>query len=153
MFVFWLDEKENLIRYHRYIITTTPGLPWLLKPMNTKGTAILKPGQYVDTYALGFHGRGNFRHEALIQVLPVEVFRDNNKDDKIDLKGHDRGVFGINIHRASPWWDVTEQIDSYSAGCQVFQKKSDFEDFIRICKDSKLNRFTYTLINENQLLK
>lgn len=153
LFVFWLDEEERLINYYRYIITTTPGLPWLLKPMNKKGTAILKPDQYINTYALGFHGKGAFRHEALIQVLPVKVFRDNNKDDKIDMVGHDVGVFGINIHRASPWWDVTEHINSYSAGCQVFQRKSDFDEFIRICKSSELSRFTYTLIDEKDLVK
>lgn len=153
LFVFWLDNEKRLTRYHRYIITTEPGLPWLLKPLNKKGTAILKPGQYVDAYALGFHGKGSFRHEALIQVGPVEVYRDNNKDEKHDFVGSDKGLFGLNIHRASPWFDITEKIDTFSAGCQVFQSKKDFEEFIRICKDSNQERFTYTLIEENQLVK
>lgn len=153
LFVFWLDEDMRLTRYHRYIITTEPGLPWLLKPMNRKGAAILKPGQYIDAYALGFHGRGSFRHEALIQVLPVQVYRDNNRNDSHDFVGSDRGLFGLNIHRASAWFDITETIDTFSAGCQVFQTKKDFEEFIRICKDSEQRRFTYTLIEEKQLVK
>lgn len=153
LFVFWLDDRDRLIRYNRYIITTTPGLPWLLNPMNSRGTAILQPGQYIDTYAIGFHGRGSFRHEALVQVLPVNVFRDNNRDEIIDKIGNHRGLFGINIHRASAWWDVTEKIDSFSAGCQVFQRRADFQDFMNICRDAKQNRFTYTLINETELIR
>jgi hypothetical protein len=151
--MFWLDKDNRLERYFRYIITTEPGLPWLLKPFNQKGAAILKPGQYIDAYTLGFHGKGRFRHEALIQVLPVEVYRDNNKDDRHDFVGSDKGLFGLNIHRASPWFDITETIDTFSAGCQVFRSKSEFEEFINLCKLSGQKRFTYTLINENDLIK
>ena len=153
LFVFWLDKDMRLTRYHRYIITTEPGLPWLLKPMNKRGAAILKPGQYIDTYALGFHGRGSFRHEALIQIKPVQVYRDNNRDETHDFVGSDTGLFGLNIHRASAWFDITETINKFSAGCQVFQGKSEFEEFITICKKSGLERFTYTLINEKDLIK
>lgn len=152
LFVFKVDKSYNLLWFKRYIITTEPGLYWLLKPMNRKGTAILKPGQYVGAYKLGYHGRGKNRHRALVQVRPVTVFRDNNKDKNIDLRITDTGLFGVNIHRASGTFNITELIDRYSAGCQVFQNKLHQEEFISICDDSKLSTFTYTLLNETDLI-
>ena len=35
--------------------TTDPGTYWLRNPMNNKGTAILKEGQYVDAYKKRLH--------------------------------------------------------------------------------------------------
>ena len=62
-------------------ITTDPGIYWRTNPMNVKGTAILKPGQYKGMWAIGKH---QGRYEALRQVKPCTVYRDNNKDDKLD---------------------------------------------------------------------
>lgn len=57
------------------------------------------------------------------------------------------GIFGINIHHAGA---DSQQIDKWSAGCQVFKRLEDFNIFINICKKaSKIwgNLFTYTLID------
>lgn len=122
--------------------TTRPGISYLRNPINPKGTAILKPGQYVDAYSLGMF-RG---YLALKQVKPVVVYRDDTRDSKFDELKLDIGLFGIHIHRAGVF---SKLVGVSSAGCQVFQKRKDFAEFIRLCEmDSAINgnKFTYTLL-------
>lgn len=136
-----------------YAITTEPGKYYMTDKLgNSKGTAILVPGQYRGCWAIGKH---NGKYKALVQTKPVKVYRDNNKDKIYDLnpKTIDTGVFGINIHRSNENWTRTT-VDMYSAGCQVFASPSQFKSFMDICeKQRKLygNSFTYTLINEEDL--
>jgi hypothetical protein len=83
-----------------WTVTTIPGTKSLVTPVNRAGTAILVPGQYKDVYAIDLHKN---KYKALCQRLgPVRVYRDNNKDAKIDLndKSIQSGFFGINIHKA-----------------------------------------------------
>ena len=63
-------------------------------------------------------------------------------------------MFGINLHRSRSTGD-TELVGAYSAGCQVFKNANDFKDFMKIVQksaDKFGNAFTYTLINEGDLL-
>ena len=121
--------------------------------MNRKGTAILKPNQYRSAYKLDLHSG---KYLALCQRKgKVDVYRDNDKDYilEMDESTIDRGMFGINIHRSSEWRDV-DVVEKYSAGCQVFQKKKEFDVFIELCEKSADiygNSFTYTLINLKDL--
>ena len=137
-----------------YNITTEPGLSFMKNPSNSKGTAILVPGQYRGVYAVDLH-RGKYK--ALCQCLgAVKVYRDGNKDDIYDLNPNkiDKGWFGINIHRSNETW-TRETVDNYSAGCQVFNNPKDFVSFMNIIEKSKAiygNKFTYTLINEEDLV-
>ena len=147
MIVAWKFKGNWNIR--KYTITTFAGLRWLEDPMNSKGCAILKEGKYSKTWKIRLH-RG--KYEALCQRRNVEVYRDNNKDAEYDLieDSVQSGLFGINIHRASKY-NVLPKVDLYSAGCQVFQDPKDFDEFMRICKNSEKiwgEEFTYTLINE-----
>lgn len=148
-----IDYRTNTKQQRKiYKITTEPGLYWMQRFMNPKGTAILVPGQYVGTWAIGKH-KG--KYEALCQRKDVKVYRDNNKDDVYDMKPEtiDKGMFGINIHRSSEFIKV-EYINKYSAGCQVFQSANDFANFMALCRkqrDIYGNSFTYTLINEQDL--
>ena len=101
--------------------TTKPGTHWLLKPLNRRGTAILKEGQYRGAYKIGLHGRSrpSRSYEALQQVQPMKYFRDNNKDSKNDYEGKIyEGNFYTNIHRSgkSGW---SKFVNKWSAGCQV----------------------------------
>lgn len=136
-----------------YPITTEPGLYYMTTELgNAKGTAILVPGQYKGCWAIGKH---NGKYKALVQVKPVKVYRDKNKDKVYDMnpKTVDNGVFGINIHRSNENW-TRDTVDMYSAGCQVFANPNYFKSFISICeKQAGLygNSFTYTLINEKDL--
>ncbi len=133
-----------------YNITTDPGGYWLSQqPLNSAGTAILVPGQYADKYTIRKH-RGEY--DALCQKwdTTVRVYRDNDKDGKLDFDAKIGTAGGINIHRASKV-DKLYKVDSHSAGCQVFQDPRDFNEFMSVCykhRDHFENEFTYTLLTE-----
>ena len=135
--------------------TTDAGTYWLEKPMQSKGTALLKGGQYVDTYKIDLH---NGKYYALTQRLnPVVVIRDYDRNNVLDFNNgkEETGMFGINIHRAS-LVGTTKFIDKYSAGCQVFSNIDDFNKFMEMAykqKDLYGNKFTYTLIDERKYNK
>jgi len=147
------EDKPNVFDDVIYIITpdictpvvatTNPGSDWLLDFMNPKGTAVLKPDmQYL--YKLGEH-KG---YEALVQALPVTVYRDTNKDLKSDETGKEEtGWFAINIHRANKW-AISKYIGKWSAGCQVVADPKDFEFLLQKCKQSKRTTFPYILLRE-----
>jgi hypothetical protein len=146
LFQAFMDDK-NTAYIQRYSITTDPGKQSLINPSNRKGTAILSPGQYVDTYAIDYH-RGNYL--ALCQRLgPVTIYRDIDKDANHDFNSLqiEKGFFGINLHKAGV---LSKLVDGWSAGCQVFAKESDFNVFMRLNKTHSKrhgNKFTYTLID------
>ena len=138
----FLVDGDKAYSFHA---TTRPGKHWLTNLLNPKGTAVLKEGQYKNTWRLGKH---QGKYEALTQVMPVDVFRDANKDERADAVGViDRGLFGINIHRANQSM-ISKLVDRWSAGCQVIADPNDFNFLIKKCKDSGKGVFTYTLINE-----
>lgn len=145
MYVFYKDKDGRWI-YHTWQITTDPGTKSLKFPPNSKGTAILVPGQYLDSHRLGLH---QGKYKALTQMLPVKVYRDNDKDNILDPDPNKiyEGLFGINVHKAG--LDSTV-VEGHSAGCVVFKKSKDFDAFITLCnKHAKLyGTFTLTLINE-----
>ena len=144
--VFYKSEK-NRWNYHLYKATTDPGTFWLKNPAYPQGTAILKEGQYVNSYSVGLH---QGKYEALVQVKDVLVMRDYDRNAILDFKnGEVESASGINIHFASSN-GKTKLIDKYSAGCQVFQQAAEFAEFMEMCgKHRSLygNKFTYTLID------
>ena len=159
------DKFDDLIAYFTYdnngkIVgrvvtgTTDPSTYFLKSPMNLKGAAILKSGQYKDAYQLGLH-RG--KYEALVQRKPVEVIRDNDRNALINyLAPTQTGLYGINIHKAQKGKNNEDIIGLDSAGCQVFRNIRDFEDMMQLARISKNkygNSFTYTLLDDRNLLK
>lgn len=142
-------EDNHYIR-RVFDVTTDPGKYYLINPTNKKGTAIIKPGQYVDAYAIGKH---NNKYNALCQRLKdIDVYRDNNKDDILDMKDSatDKGMFGCNIHKSYN----SGKVGKNSAGCTVFRYDNDFDSFMKMCeRHSKLygNKFTYTVIESKVL--
>ena len=155
-FLLVMYREEELMISHRWQATTDPGKYWLKYPINPKGTAVLVPGQYRGTWQLGKH---QGKYEALVQRKPVKVYRDNSKDEVIDYNNIvtlvDEGYFGINIHRSNPY-DMSYEINKWSAGCQVFRKVDDFNTFMELCRGSAKiygPKFTYTLIEEKDLRK
>lgn len=124
--------------------TTDPGKKGVQQFHNAKGVARLVPGQYRATWCIDKH---QGKYEALCQRLgEVTVWRDGNKDLKFDEVKTDKGIFGINIHKAgidSTW------VENWSEGCQVFKRVKDFETFMFICKKAAKihgNKFSYTLL-------
>ena len=141
-------NEKNVKRV--FTCTTLPGKKAMEHPMQVKGTAILKEGQYRGAWKIGYH-KGKYK--ALCQAKPVSVYRDGNKDDKFDLNpiSIDRGIFGINIHKAG---ENSTLVDGWSYGCQVLAKSLDFNALMRLAERSASifgNSFTYTLINEEDL--
>ena len=145
MWVFW--KWQGTWHYRKYRITTDPGLTYLLNPIHPAGTAILKPGQYRQSFRLGKH-KGVY--DALVQARPVTVIRDNNRDGILNVQSsrEQTGFFGINIHRATLQGE-SRYVNNWSAGCQVFANAVEYDEFIRICKLARVEwgeGFTYTLI-------
>src|SRR3989344_839304 len=147
MFVLFKNDKNRWEQYS-YNITTDPGTYWLKNPLQVDGTAILKQGQYVNAYQIGLH-RGQYK--ALVQRKVVTVIRDYDRNALLDFNNgrESKGLFGINIHRASIH-GVTKTVGKWSAGCQVFEKNEGFIRFMSMCEKHRLhhgNQFTYTLID------
>jgi hypothetical protein len=148
IYVFYKDTKNDYVGFS-FPATTDTGTYWLKNPMSSGGSALLKEGQYVDSYQRGLH-KGQY--PALVQIKPVTVFRDYNRDAILDFNNgkESTGLFGINIHRASAT-SPSDAVDKWSAGCQVFQDPKDFENFMGLVKTHENaygNKFTYTLIDE-----
>lgn len=134
-----------------YTCTSIPGLVYFKTPYNAAyGTAILKPGQYVGCYQLGYH----YSYPALVQVGQVTCYRDQNRDTVIDMEPEtlQSGYYGINIHYSN---DGQLNIDSWSAGCTVLNCGPNSQKYAQflwhyqqaISKGYK-NSFTYTLLDE-----
>lgn len=148
LIVTYKDDKGDWC-LHKFPITTDPGEYWLRKPLNPRGTAILKSGQYRGAYKIAKH---QGKYYALCQRKAVNVYRDNNKNAILDFdpKTIDQGLFGINIHRSNPY-GKSYLINKWSAGCQVFQDKEDFDLLMALARKSVVkygNNFTYTLFDK-----
>lgn len=140
---------SSTIPLQEFTITTTPGKFWWEQFTRKEGVAILTENQYINSHQLGFH-RG--KYEALVQVRPVTVYRDDNKNTTLDMKKTETGLFGINIHRASSKF-ISLFIGEFSAGCQVFSSPKEYNSFIALCKSTKQINFSYTLLNNKLITK
>jgi len=134
--------------------TTSPSVFFLQNPMVSSGTAILKQGQYKDSYAVGLHAG---KYLALVQVKPVTVIRDKDRNSYLDFFSDTQtGLFGINIHRASRGKNNEAIIGEDSAGCQVYMYEADFDAMMSMANKSRQmygNKFTYTLIDKREQFK
>ena len=144
--VWWTENGKE--QSHVYTITTRPGKHYLENPINDKGAGILVPGQYLNIWELGMHRGKQF---ALCQRGgSVKVYRDNNKNDIIDIVpgSIDEGWFGIDGHHAGE--DDADEIGYYSAGCQVWRfhgaHNSLMNQFNSFSKKYNFKRFSYTLL-------
>ncbi|MBE9228741.1 peptidoglycan-binding protein [Phormidium sp. LEGE 05292] len=135
--------------------TTEPGAKYTYRPMNPNGVARIHFGQY-KAWSVGMHGTSN-PHEALVQVAPVTVYRDLNKDfirigDRIET-----GLFGINQH----WgYDFPKNdIVGASAGCLVGRSTKGHREFMALVKrdqrflTTKQYVFISTIIPGDDLVK
>jgi hypothetical protein len=148
IYVFYKNDNNNW-EFKEYPATTDAGTYWLLNPMSQMGTAMLKEGQYLDAYKQGLH---KSKYKALVQNAPVTTYRDYDRNAIFDIgTSETTGNYGINIHKAG---EDSQDVNKWSAGCQVFQKSEDFDDFIKLTdKHNELygNKYTYTLIDERAI--
>ena len=137
-----------------YPMTADPSDHYLRNPINSRGTAILKPGQYRSVYKIDIHRRGRpGGHKAMCQRLGnVTVYRDNTRDGQLNMVSPQSGSFGINLHKGPNNGNFNTQNIRYSAGCQVFADSRHFAEFMLKCeagRDAFGNKFTYTLLEES----
>jgi len=145
------DEK-GVWQYFEWANTTDPGKKSMLEwnKMGIKGgCARLVPNQYRSVWSIDKH---QGKYDALCQRNGnVKVYRDADFDLEYDENKITEGMYGINIHKAgkdSTW------VENYSAGCQVFKRVKDFDEFMKICrKAAKIhgNKFSYTLLNSDDI--
>lgn len=145
---YWFDGVWNIFAFPA---TTDPGAYYRQNPINVRGTAIMKPGQYRGAYKVGRH-KG---YKALQQAGSITVFRDNNRDLELDTDGasEQQGLHAINIHRASRVRAST-RVEKWSAGCQVMQDPDHFDFFMTLCERGAHkfgNSFTYTLLESDDI--
>jgi hypothetical protein len=152
LIVFW--GSSNNFNIEIFECTVDPGELHLLSPINRKGTAIVKEGQYRGLWQKGFHKR-DVSHPALVQRRPITIIRDFNRDNIIDLTPdnldeyklvqtklgdtitrtythsngskyiEEDGIFGINLHRAHRSL-LARTVGLYSAGCIVVRDYNEF---------------------------
>lgn len=150
---FYYDDKGKLIGKVA-TATTDPSTYFLKQPMNERGAAILKGGQYINSHSIGSH-RG--KYTALVQRGNLTVFRDNDRDGYTNFNNKvQTGLYGINIHRSTRGKNNVAIIGEDSAGCQVFQNESDFNDMMAMAQKSSQkngNKFTYTLLDEKDYIR
>lgn len=142
--VFYISDGQW--NFFPFPCTTDPGTYYRTDPINVKGTAIMKSGQYRGLWKVGKH-KG---YKALQQKNPCTVYRDANLDAFLDTKGikQDTGLFGINCHRSNAGRAST-RVDKWSAGCQVLQDPDHFVFLMALCDRAAGkfgNSFTYTLL-------
>lgn len=142
-------QKSDQWHCRAWPVSCDPGVPWLENGL-AKGTAILVEGQHRGAWTFGKH-RGQY--DALVQCKPMPVYRDANKDQILDLDSPiETGIWGINAHKAGR---NSNTVGRWSAGCQVFKRSADFEEFMSLCRQQKRangwDTFTYTLVRSEDL--
>lgn len=146
-------EGSQVLVIGNWPATTEPGKPYTFNPMNVKGAARIQFGQY-KAWMVGVHGN-SFPHESLIQVAPVTVCRDLNKDGYRTGDKLDTGLFGINQHSTS---GSPKEIGYWSAGCFVGRSLSEHRIFMNLLKSDRRYRenpqyvFRTTIIDGSKLI-
>lgn len=110
--------------------TVDPGTHWLINPMDRGGAAAIVEGQYRKLWQLGTFNKTL----ALIQVSPIKVYRDNDRNTTFDYNpiSITEGNYGIFLHPHFQSNDLAAEIGNSSAGCVVPQRTMDFNYFMNI---------------------
>ncbi|MEG4803547.1 hypothetical protein QUB63_22560 [Microcoleus sp. ARI1-B5] len=131
--VFGFEGKKPAIE-GKWTATTEPGYYYTDNPMNPNGAARIAFGQY-EAWQVGIHGYSQ-AHEALVQVHPVRVHRDYNRDMIRTGDAIESGLFGINQHHG--YDHPSDDIYTASAGCLVGRTRSGHQQFmLRVKSDPR----------------
>jgi hypothetical protein len=112
------------------------------------GMGILKPAQYINIYTIGtFIGA-----PAMLTLGNQKFYRDKTPGKIIKYTSEGEYNAAMYVHRGYPGGF---SVDNWSEGCQVFNSKTDMDDFFVICdkhKEKYGNKFSYTLMEERSLI-
>lgn len=162
LYVYWKEgDAFKCVKTTKF--TTKPGKKWVQKGGNKNGVAIVKEGWHKDIWCHGTHNAGKpSGHKALRQTpgktKPITITRDNTQYGKtgeytlnVILDKQESGTnYGINMHRSGN--PSSTYVNSWSAGCQVFGVKSEFDEMLKMANYATTkgqNTFSYYLTNEN----
>ena len=123
--------------------STTPGDFYIFNPLTVggiTGAAVACEQQVLASHT--FKTSGNWKSLWLgapyfMQTGSIEIYRDGNKDRKLDKDVKTRGWYGINFHRGG----IGSAVDQWSAGCMVVPDNRWFEA-IKIFQANQLINFT-----------
>lgn len=142
----WMRTDANLTNtFDDFVAVYKSGLPVMALPCSTTaghyslfnpityggitGTAIALEQQIIGSHQFVTAANWKFlwlNAPYFMQVLPITIYRDGNKDLRLDRVNKQFGLFGINFHRAG----TAAFINGWSAGCLVVQDADWFE----VCK-------------------
>lgn len=134
--------------------TTDPGAYHRLNPENVSGVGAIVPGQYRSVWKRGLH---QGKYPALVQVKPMKVYRDNDRDAllEFDPAKVQEGIFGNNLHRAKLEPGASLTVGKWSAGCQVLAANEDLDLVLSLMslqeKVTGADTVSYTLLEERDL--
>jgi hypothetical protein len=114
---------ENGVRKEIFACTTRAGRFWVYNPITyggITGVAVLKEGYYPKTWQAVQTYRFGPKVTELLQVRPVIIGRDGNRNDVIDYTNMQEGYFGINLHIGGLYTQIVHQ---WSAGCIVIPQE------------------------------
>ena len=141
--VFYKINARNW-NYHVYELISDTAKVWKGKPSKTP--VLLLEGQYKEAYRIG---KRDGKTDALLQVKPVEVVHNYDRDALFNNTTTGEQVSGIDII-CSTYTNDTLTISKAEEGCQVILGKENFDELMKLCAmQSQLygNSFTYTLID------
>lgn len=152
-------NKDGKFRYLlKSVGTTEPGTHYTVNAMNAAGAArVVIDTKHENIWQVGYHGRGNGRHLALVQTgNQICVTRDKNKDY---ARTNDRvmcGYYGINFHGGYNM--PLNNIGRASAGCAVIRLMKEQAAAMKIIgtdyfyKLNKKHRFSYIVVDGGKAL-
>ena len=152
MLVFWYTDTGKL-EYRTYKQTTDPSTHFLKNPMDAGGAAIMKGGQYLDSWTLISTARFGFAAKEFMQIRPITILRDNNRDNILDFWTSiaTTGLYGINMHTGAGPGQKSVSVGLWSAGCQAMEEWSNWLELISLAERHIAlygNLFSYTLLDE-----
>ena len=123
--------------------STTPGDFYIFNPLTVggiTGAAVASEQQVIGSHKFVTSGSWSslwLGAPYFFQSGAIEVYRDGNKDRKLDKTTKTKGWYGINFHRGG----VGSFVDNWSAGCMVVPDARWFEA-IKIFSANQLVNFT-----------
>jgi len=123
--------------------STTPGDFYIFNPLTVggiTGAAVACEQQVIGSHKFVTSGTWSslwLGAPYFYQSGAIEIYRDGNKDRKLDKAVKTKGWYGINFHRGG----VGSFVDNWSAGCMVVPDARWFEA-IKIFSANQLINFT-----------
>jgi hypothetical protein len=123
--------------------STTPGDFYIFNPLTVggiTGAAVAAEQQVIGSHKFVTSGTWSslwLGAPYFYQAGAIEIYRDGNKDRKLDKTTKTKGWYGINFHRGG----IGSFVDNWSAGCMVVPDARWFEA-IKIFQANQLINFT-----------